>query len=323
MSLGKIIDVTNLASLVKKGIINRDGVRVLQHTYVNTDKPDWRTFEKEKYAKFEQLMKEPSPSLNDYKAGHIPGSIHVDVNVAMYPAQYERYGYYPPHIFEQYVQLLGINKDEHLIFCGRDRLSGMLGVSKLAWLFKSYGHEKVSLLDGGLDRWQAEGQPLETGIFEIGKHGNWTAKNCIEKYNIRFEELYKVDENNKKMIDQPDKVNFLDCRVRDMFHNVDGKELEFFIKAGINLPGHIEGHKNAPIPEVFAKDGKLKTKSDLKDWLISCGYKPESPTVTVCIMGIQAALLAYVMDDALPNSNPRLDRSEKSKHVILNELCEE
>lgn len=61
MSLNKIINVANLASLIKKGIINRDGVRVLQHTYVNSDKPDWKTFEKEKYAKFEQLMKEPSP----------------------------------------------------------------------------------------------------------------------------------------------------------------------------------------------------------------------------------------------------------------------
>ena len=40
-----------------------------------------------------------------YLAGHIPQAIHADLDVAMYPSQYQRYTYYPPHIFEQYVQV--------------------------------------------------------------------------------------------------------------------------------------------------------------------------------------------------------------------------
>ena len=40
-----------------------------------------------------------------YLTGHIPQAIHADLDVAMYPSQYQRYTYYPPHIFEQYVQV--------------------------------------------------------------------------------------------------------------------------------------------------------------------------------------------------------------------------
>jgi len=30
-------------------------------------------------------------------------------------------------------------------------------------MFRSFGHEKSSVLDGGLPRWEAEGLPTETG----------------------------------------------------------------------------------------------------------------------------------------------------------------
>src|SRR5439155_24115607 len=36
--------------------------------------------------------------------------------------------------------------------------------ARLWWLLRYFGHERVSLLDGGMARWKAEGLPLESGV---------------------------------------------------------------------------------------------------------------------------------------------------------------
>jgi 3-mercaptopyruvate sulfurtransferase SseA len=41
--------------------------------------------------------------------------------------------------------------------------SAGIGAAQLWWLLKAFGHEEVSVLDGGLIGWRAEGKPLERG----------------------------------------------------------------------------------------------------------------------------------------------------------------
>ncbi|PIO71941.1 hypothetical protein TELCIR_06141 [Teladorsagia circumcincta] len=57
-------------------------------------------------------------------------------------------------------QMLGIDADEHLILYAREMFGGMVHAAKFAWLFKSYGHEKISLIDGGFDEWAKKGHPI-------------------------------------------------------------------------------------------------------------------------------------------------------------------
>lgn len=39
--------------------------------------------------------------------------------------------------------------------------------ARLWWLFRSFGHESVVVLDGGLTKWQAEGRPVESGVARV------------------------------------------------------------------------------------------------------------------------------------------------------------
>ena len=55
---------------------------------------------------------------------------------------------------------LGITPDSHVIIY--DRLVGQWA-SRLWWLFRSFGHSKVSVLDGGLKKYLREGRKLEEG----------------------------------------------------------------------------------------------------------------------------------------------------------------
>ncbi|KAK6044152.1 hypothetical protein COOONC_18343 [Cooperia oncophora] len=73
----------------------------------------------------------------------------------MYPSQYERFALYPPEIFEKFMQAS----------------------------FDSYGHEKSSVLDGGLHQWVKKGLEISTEDVQLPT-GNWKAKDHVAANNI-------------------------------------------------------------------------------------------------------------------------------------------
>ncbi len=107
----------------------------------------------------------------------------VDVYIAIFPGKTERYALYPPELFEQYVRLLGINNGDHLVLYDRGPMGGMLWASKLWWLFRVstvvhlvplirasfqiYGHEGVSLLNGGFSAWMSHGLEVTDEVTEV------------------------------------------------------------------------------------------------------------------------------------------------------------
>ncbi len=52
--------------------------------------------------------------------------------------------------FSDQVSSLGISSDDHIIiYVQRDSFSA----ARVWWMFRAFGHEKVSLLDGGIQAW--------------------------------------------------------------------------------------------------------------------------------------------------------------------------
>lgn len=65
-----------------------------------------------------------------------------------------------PEDFAQRVTDMGISGSDHIIvYDGR----GTLSAPRVHWLFKAFGHDKVSVLDGGLPKWLRERRAVETG----------------------------------------------------------------------------------------------------------------------------------------------------------------
>ncbi|TKA55576.1 hypothetical protein B0A53_02754 [Rhodotorula sp. CCFEE 5036] len=61
--------------------------------------------------------------------------------------------------FEDACSRLGIERDSHVVVYDT---VGVFSSPRTAFTFKHFGHDKVSVLDGGLPRWQADGLPLDT-----------------------------------------------------------------------------------------------------------------------------------------------------------------
>ena len=97
----------------------------------------------------------------DHARSRIQGAIHLDIDTvaARVPGPPGRM-FPPPDVFAAEVGRLGIRPDAHLVVY--DTI-GMYSAARVWWLFRSYGHGRVSVLDGGLPAWQRAGGALQSG----------------------------------------------------------------------------------------------------------------------------------------------------------------
>ena len=75
--------------------------------------------------------------------------------------------------FERHISALGISSTDHIIVYVKE---GSFSGPRVWWTFRAFGHEKVSLIDGGLNSWVKAGGPLETtNEVKSTPHGEFKA----------------------------------------------------------------------------------------------------------------------------------------------------
>lgn len=68
-----------------------------------------------------------------------------------------------PEVFAKYASMKGIGRDTHVVCY--DSL-GVFSSPRAVFTFKAFGHENVSLLNGGLPAWIEQGYELSLGPIE-------------------------------------------------------------------------------------------------------------------------------------------------------------
>lgn len=92
-----------------------------------------------------------------YETGHIPGAVKVDWHTELNDPVVR--DYVDGAGFARLMSAKGIERDTTVVIYG-DRSNWW--ASYALWVFTLFGHADVRLLDGGRDRWVAEGRPLTT-----------------------------------------------------------------------------------------------------------------------------------------------------------------
>jgi thiosulfate/3-mercaptopyruvate sulfurtransferase len=97
-------------------------------------------------------------SFSEYKNGHVPGAINVDL-FQLHWVDTSKRGIKD---FNRQTRMLlsniGIEKQCHVVLY--DNVSG-ISAARGVWLVLYFGHEKVGILDGGFERWKRDGYPIE------------------------------------------------------------------------------------------------------------------------------------------------------------------
>ena len=94
-----------------------------------------------------------------YDTGHIPGAVKLDWHTELnHPL---RRDYLESEAFAKLMDQKGIGRDDTVVLYG-DRSNWW--ATYAFWVFKLFGHENVLLLDGGRNKWIAEGSALKKDV---------------------------------------------------------------------------------------------------------------------------------------------------------------
>src|SRR5690606_16418282 len=140
---------------------------------------------------------------------------------------------------------------------------GFFSAPRAWWLFRVMGAQNVFLLDGGFDRWKAEGRPV-TGE---------TTKIAANLFDAKFDAARVASFEDMRGLVADRSAQIADARPAGRFSGADPEP-----RAGMRS-GHMPGARNVPAAEL-SKDGKLLPLEELKKKLEQAGIDLDAPVVT-------------------------------------------
>jgi thiosulfate/3-mercaptopyruvate sulfurtransferase len=100
----------------------------------------------------------------EYDEAHVPGAVYVDwTRDITDPDDPVSVQLAPPERFARLMGSLGIGGGTHVVVY--DHAGGQFA-TRLWWALTYYGHDRVSVLDGGWKKWTSEGRPTTTEVPE-------------------------------------------------------------------------------------------------------------------------------------------------------------
>lgn len=105
----------------------------------------------------------PDWGQEEYRSLHIPGAVYANLDQDLSGMKTPTTGRHPlpePADFCHAMSRLGIGANTHVV--AYDATSGSFA-ARLWFLLRCYGHQNVSILDGGFVQWHKEGHAIESG----------------------------------------------------------------------------------------------------------------------------------------------------------------
>src|SRR6201997_4140073 len=201
---------------------------------------------------------------DDYLASHLPGAVYFDVDAV------SDHSNPLPHMFpsaEQFgrdVGNLGIgNADTVVVYDS----GGWVAAPRAWWMFLSYGHDNIRVLNGGLKKWRAEGRPVQGG--EI-KPKPASFKATFDARRVRS--MQQMVDNVASKAEQ-----VIDARAAARFEGTAPEP-----RPGIRS-GHIPGSRSLPFDQLVDPKTKIALPAEqIEARLRSAGLTPDQRIVTSC-----------------------------------------
>jgi thiosulfate/3-mercaptopyruvate sulfurtransferase len=175
-------------------------------------------------------------------------------------------------VFAHKVAALGVGDGKRIVCYDS---VGLFSAARCWWMFNVFGHQNVTVLDGGLKKWLAEERTTEDGPATTNPHAHFTST---------------LNASMVRNIDQLSGSQIVDARSPTRFR---GEEPE--PRPGVK-PGHIPGAKNVHYASLLNADGTLKSAEDLAAVFSKAGINTSDHIVTSCGSGVTAAILTLALE---------------------------
>jgi thiosulfate/3-mercaptopyruvate sulfurtransferase len=214
---------------------------------------------------------------DDYLKAHIPGAVFFDVDAV------SDHSSSLPHMFpgaEQFgrdVGALGIGNEDTVVVYDA---GGWVAGPRAWWMFLSFGHSDVRVLDGGLKKWTAEGRPVEGGEV-TPKPKSFKATFDESRVRSMAQMVANLDSGTEQVIDARPSARFAGTVAEP--------------RPGLRS-GHIPGSRNVPYADLFdAETGAMKPLDDLRKAFGAAGVDTAKRIVTSCGSGVSALVLTLAL----------------------------
>ena len=187
----------------------------------------------------------------NYLQNHIKGArfIDLDKDLAEIGEDTAFGGRHPlPKIskFAETLQKLGISEDSHIVVY--DTSNGANAAARCWWMLKSFGVEKVQVLNGGFQTAEKEGVQTNSGEEIFGKTSFILKENWSWPTSTLEEVEKEISENSATVID-----------VRDAYrYRGESEPIDL-------VAGHIPGAINIPFSENLDENGEFLSPEILKE----------------------------------------------------------
>jgi thiosulfate/3-mercaptopyruvate sulfurtransferase len=207
---------------------------------------------------------------DEYLAQHIPGARFLDIDEVadrsnpaphMLPSAAE---------FGAAMERLGIGRDDRIAVYDN---SPVRTAARGWFTLRHFGARKVAVLDGGMQKWLAEGRATESGE--------------PPPREASFDAVEELDIVTKQQI-----LGGLDCAIVDARGKGRFEATEPEPRAGI-AGGHIPGARNLPFGQLYREDGTLKSPDELRAQFAEAGIDPAQPFAASCGSGVTAAAIVF------------------------------
>ena len=208
-----------------------------------------------------------------FESAHIPGARFFDLEQVADPETDLPHMVPTAGRFERQVSALGVSPGDHVVFYDQ---KGLFSAARGWWMMRLFGHDRASVLDGGLPKWRAEGRAVEQGLPRPAEAGRFRA-------TLRAARLRGLGDMLGNLVTGREMV--LDARPAGRFAGTAAEPRP-------GLPsGHMPGASSLPATDLLAADQTMLPPERLRARLAAAGADGTRPVVTSCGTGVTAAIL--------------------------------
>lgn len=227
----------------------------------------------------------------EYLAEHIPGAVFADIgwlsdDTAPFPHTFPN-----ARVFAERIGQLGVGSDDAVVVY--DASGQNFSAPRLWFVLRAFGHQRVSVLDGGLPKWKTDGHAVNAelpavapGVFKPQLHANRLRDIGVMRTNVLSHDEQVVD-----------------ARSPGRFAATEPEP-----RAGVR-GGHIPGSVNVHYAKLVNADGTLRSKNELRDMVQSAGLDLSKPIVASCGTGVTACAVVLALDVLGVNNTAVFDGS--------------
>ena len=212
----------------------------------------------------------------EYDEAHIPGAVYVDwTRDITDPEDPVTAQIAPPDLFAELMGALGIGDETHVV--AYDHAGGQFA-TRLWWALTYYGHDRVSVLDGGWRKWTAEDRPTTVEVPAPEP----TAFIPRPRSELRADarQVLAASESG---------VFVLDARDRGQYTGA--------IARGEGKPGHVPGATHLHADSLLREGGTFLSKEELSRKLHEAGTPEDrqEPIIAYCNGGVAATVPLFAL----------------------------